>query len=353
MGKKITGKQDNLTHEQRKKKLEKQFKSELESEFSIEYCFRNFIYDKTTAGKSPQTIAAYKNYYNKLCKFLDKAHHVTPDDMPIDYFEKMGDVFQNSFMIIMHAEKLSIQTINFYLRGHRAFGNYCVKKGFIEHFECPITEKQPPVKQVYTLDEKQALREKPNYPIEENFLNWRTYCIIGLILNIGIRSNSILNIKIGDVDLDNGDIYINVSKTGKVERQGLLPIIIEDLTEWITFLKSKGLTDEDYLFCNDEGNKLSRSGLTKALRTYNERKGVDKTSIHLLRHTFTKDMIQDGADIFALQKALMHSDMAMVQRYSNIYADDVKKEVLQHSSLSQLERKKAESTKSLIRGKKK
>ena len=351
---KLTSRKKTLTPEQKQQHLESQFQ-ELQSEFTIEYCFLDFIYDRQRAGKSPQTITAYKNYYNKLCKYFEKVHQTTPTNIPIDYFQNMGDVFQNTFMHIMQGENLSIQTINFYLRGHRAFGNYCVKKGYLKHFECPITEKQPPVKKVYTLEEKQALREKPQYPIEEHFLDWRTYCVVGLILNTGIRSNSILNIKIGDVDLDNGDIYINVSKTGKVERQGLLPVIIQDLTEWINFLCSKGLTEDDYLFCNDDGKQLSRGGLAKSIRVYNERKGVNKTSIHLLRHTFTKDMIQDGADVFSLQKALMHSGMEMVQRYANLYAEDVKKQVLKHSSLSQLERTKteAEPVKKLLRGKRK
>ncbi len=353
-GKRITSGKKPLTPEQKRKRLEAQT-DEFKSESNIDFCFNHFLIDRLTAGKSNQTLASYKNYYNKLSKYFKEVHNCSPKDIPVDFLTK--DICQMGFMMYMQNQNLSIQTVNFYLRGHRAFGNFCEKQGYIEHFTCQITEKAAPVKQVYNLQEKQALREKPDYPIEEHFLDWRTYCIVGLILNIGIRSNSVLNIKIKDVDLHNGDIYINISKTGKVERQGLAPVLIKDLTEWINFLYSKGLTEDNYLFCNDKGEQLSRSGLCKSLRIYNSRKGVEKTSIHLLRHTFTKDMIQDGADVFTLQRALMHSGMDMVQRYANLYAEDVKREVLKHSSLSQLERKKDElikaPTPNLIRGKKK
>lgn len=79
------------------------------------------------------------------------------------------------------------QTINSYLRGYRAFGNFCEEEGFIEGFKSPIKEVDPPVKQVYTYKELRALTIKPNI---ENFEEYRNYLAILLILATGARAYS-------------------------------------------------------------------------------------------------------------------------------------------------------------------
>ena len=84
---------------------------------------------------------------------------------------------------------------------------------------------------------------------------------------------------------------------------------------------------------------MTRSGLTSAIRNYNLRRGVNKTSIHLFRHTFAKNWITSGGDLITLSKVLTHSELEMVKRYSNLYAYDVKEEMEQHSALSKLRTK--------------
>jgi integrase/recombinase XerD len=54
------------------------------------------------------------------------------------------------------------------------------------------------------------------------------------------------------------------------------------------------------------------------------RRGVEKTSIHLFRHTFSKKWIKNGGDIFRLQKILGHSSMKVVREYVNMFNDDLK-----------------------------
>ena len=63
---------------------------------------------------------------------------------------------------------------------------------------------------------------------------------------------------------------------------------------------------------------------------------MEKTSIHLFRHTYAKKWITSGGDIISLARVLTHSELEMVKRYSNLYGSDVKKEIEEHSAISQL-----------------
>ena len=343
--KRITSNQKPLTQEQKHKKLEKQI-SEFQSDYTLKYCFNHFIVEQITKNSAKPTIEFYKRCYKKLCDYFATVHSATPDEIPIDALEM--DMLQGSFMAMMKGQNLNEQTINSYLRGYRAFGNWCVKLGYITNFECPIKEVEPPIKTVYTEDELRRLRVKPEYPIGENFLDWRTYIAIGIMLNCGARSNTLLNLKIKDIDFEDGYINLNTTKNRKIARMGLEEEVLLDLQEWINWRKLHQAEDDDYLLCNEYGQQLARSSFTKSVRVYNNRRGVEKTSIHLFRHTFAKNWITSGGDIVTLQRVLTHSELDMVKRYANLYGTDIKKEIQQHSTISQISSKKGSS----LRGKK-
>lgn len=84
----------------------------------------------------------------------------------------------------------------------------------------------------------------------------------------------------------------------------------------------KGNSD-DYLFCNSYGNKGNIRSYQDMLAVYNHRRGVEKTSAHLYRHTFAKKWILNGGDIFRLQKILGHSDLSVVKEYVQMFGRDL------------------------------
>ena len=83
-----------------------------------------------------------------------------------------------------------------------------------------------------------------------------------------------------------------------------------------------------------------RSGLLT--RSYNRSRGVEKTSIHLFRHTFARKYLVDcGGDAFMLQKLLGHSTLAMTKHYCAIYDADISKNYDRFSPLAQLQQTKS------------
>lgn len=333
---KLGTKKKQPTPQQKKQRLEKNYQEWKGNEISVKHAYLKFKVYQLEKGNSKSTLDFYDRFYKKLIAHLESLGD--GEKTPVDWLVQDGA--QQFF--IMSLGNVNQQTINSYLRGYRAFGNYCEDIGLIDGFKCPIKEVEPPVKQVYSNSELKKLLIKPN---TENFEEYRNFIIISLILSTGARSNTLLNLEIKDVELEEGYITFNTTKAHKVVRMGLERKIRRDLTEYIARWRTvreleDGTTEEipntDYLFCNTFGEQLTRGGLSKAIANYNNRRGVEKTSIHLLRHTFAKNWITSGGDIISLAKVLTHSELDMVKRYSNLYGEDVKEEIEQHSTLSQL-----------------
>ena len=335
----ITTKKKVLTHEEKVERLIQQFSDWKGDEISTQHAWLTFRVMQQERGNSKATLDYYDRFYKKL-----EAHYEAMwgkgacATTPINWLEQDGA----QLWFIKSLGDVSQQTINSYLRGYRAFGNFCYDEGYIQSFECPIKEVEPPAKEVYTNKELQKLLVKPSI---ENFEQYRNYIIISLILATGARCNTILNLQIKDVEIEEGYITFNTTKAHKIIRIGLERKMRRELAEYIIRWRSTRYIDDDleeavpstdYLFCNNYGEQMSRGGLTKAIKCYNHSRGVEKTSIHLFRHTFAKNWITSGGDIISLAKVLTHSELDMVKRYSNLYGEDVKAEIEQHSTLSQI-----------------
>lgn len=329
--KKIT-KKNNVSLETKRQRLKLNMEEWKHPEWDTQYCFSGFMVSQYERGNSKATLDFYRRFYKKYTAYIMDCLNATPKELPIEHLT--SGVAQSAFIHYLETLNINQQTINSYLRGFRAFGNFCEEEGYIDGFKCPIKEVEPPIKEVYSDEELQRLLKKPDI---SNFVEFRSYCIISLILNTAARSNTILNIKICDLELEEGYINFNTTKAHKIVRLGLERKTKRDLEEWVNYWRiGKGASPTDYLFCNEYGEQLSRSALAKSIAKYNNSRGVEKTSIHLFRHTYAKKWITSGGDIISLARVLTHSELEMVKRYSNLYGSDVKKEIEEHSAISQL-----------------
>ena len=102
------------------------------------------------------------------------------------------------------------------------------------------------------------------------------------------RLDNLLNdTELSDVTLDFAYIKFNTTKAHKVINEGLDPSCVRVLNDYVERWRSfENTKPTDYLFCNVYGKQLSRAGLCQSIAKYNNDRGVEKTSIHLFRHTF-------------------------------------------------------------------
>ena len=232
-------------------------------------------------------------------------------------------------------------SVNTHLRSVRAMCYYFMKLGYIEPFQITMVKTQKTVKETYTDYEIEILLEKPKIS-KTTFAEYRNWVVINYLLATGNRVATICDLKIKDIDFDTGTIRLCRTKN---RREQIIPIsktLKDILKEYIKYRKGES---EDYLFCNVNGERLSEDGLKLAIRKYNRKRGVSKTSVHLFRHTFAKKWILNGGDVFRLQKMLGHSSMEIVREYVNMFSDDLKRDFDTFNPLEEFSTKKSETIK--------
>ncbi len=231
---------------------------------------------------------------------------------------------------ILHLKNTGVKdvTINTYIHGISPIIKHGMKTGVIDNFEFKEIKTNKEIKQVYTNEELSILLKKPDM---RSFAEYRNWVIINFLLGTGVRSLELRNIKVKDIDLNSSMLIVCRTKTRK---QRYIPIskrLHGILIEYLDFRKNE--TQDDYLFCNEFGEYLPQTTLKNAISKYCMKRGINKFSIHLFRHTFCKLWILNQGDIFTLQKILGHSSLKMVNHYSNLYADDLKKNFEKYCAL--------------------
>ncbi|MFA6678758.1 MAG: tyrosine-type recombinase/integrase, partial [Acholeplasmataceae bacterium] len=178
----------------------------------------------------------------------------------------------------------------------------------------PKREKKIP--EVLTIDEVVSLIDslQGNDPIK-----MRNLALIETIYGSGLRVSELLNLRVSDVHLT--EKYVKIVGKGNKERNVPLgDMSINAIREYITKARPKLLKlDNNYLFVNQYGNKLSRQGFYKLLSKICEDVGITKNvSPHTLRHSFATHLLENGVDLKTLQDLLGHEDISTTQIYTHI-----------------------------------
>ena len=294
---------------------------------TIEETFSDFIISKKTKGLAEKTLQSYQSQFQAVARHMDVK-------MDIAMLQK-ADL--DAMIISMRDASLSPNSINSYTRTLKSFFSWCNEQG-ITRVNIPLYKAEETVKETYSDSELAALLKKPDIR-KATFAEYRDWVIINFLLNCGSRAATVRAIQIRDVDLDGGMVFYRHTKNRKAQVIPLCSAMIAILRE---YLRHRGGEAADYLFCTETGSQLTENGLRQSIARYNVRRGVQKTSIHLFRHTFARKYLIDcGGDAFTLQKLLGHSTLAMTKHYCAIFDADLTKNYDNFSPLAQM---KANST---------
>lgn len=232
-------------------------------------------------------------------------------------------------------------TVNTNLRSFKAILYYFMKLGYMEEFKIhEIRVTKEPI-ETYTDAELRILLKKPDVK-KTSFVELRDWAITNFILGTGVRLKSLTNIKIKDIDFDNELIRLSHTKNRRGQVIPLSTTLKAVLGDYIGY---RGGEDDSYLFCTAYGDKIQENALTGSMAKYNKKRGVVKTGVHRLRHTFAKNWILNGGDVFRLQKILGHSSMDIVRNYVNMFGSDVKKDFNDFNPLESITEKSKKSIK--------
>ena len=289
---------------------------------TIEETFSDFIISRKAKGLAEKTLQSYQSQFQAVARHMDVK-------MDIAMLQK-ADL--DAMIISMRDASLSPNSINSYTRTLKSFFSWCNEQG-ITRLNIPLYKAEETVKETYSDAELAALLKKPDIR-KATFAEYRDWVIINFLLNCGSRAATVRAIQIRDVDLDGGMVFYRHTKNRKAQVIPLCSAMVAILRE---YLRHRGGEAADYLFCTETGSQLTENGLRQSIARYNTRRGVQKTSIHLFRHTFARKYLIDcGGDAFTLQKLLGHSTLAMTKHYCAIFDADLTKNYDNFSPLAQM-----------------
>jgi integrase/recombinase XerD len=302
-----------------------------------------FICDKQGEGLTANTITYYNNVWNKLFDFVghsaigEKSAEIrqavseqsldvilTDDNIQVNFRRYMKEVCGN-------AE----QTILSNMRGLRAIMKFIADKTGESTIDIKVRDIEPPIKVLYTDKEIEILSRKPD---PRNFIDYRAWILGRYTMATSNRVSSAANVRIRDIDFDDGFVSVNVVKNRRPIRIPLTRTILKELCEFISYYRTgddgEPLYDEP-LFTTQYGEEMTPHALGVSYRKFCRKRGINKGGLHLLRHNYAKSYITSGGDVLSLKAMLGHRSLKMVNHYARIYGTDIKDSVEKHSLISQ------------------
>ncbi len=280
------------------------------TELSVREAYELFEKKAKVKNLSELTLKTYKYHFKAFCRCVNEDRRISSiQESDVDTF----------ILYLKNDCKIKAVTINSYLRTIRVFLYYCMDAQYLKRFKIGMVKAEKKIKETYTADELKLLLKKPDIS-RCRFSEYRIWVFENYLLGTGNRISSALNVRIKDLNFDDGTILIQRTKNRKQQVIPLSATLAGILKE---YLQVRGGEAEDYVFCNDFGEKGNRRTYQQLVQDYNIKRCVNKTSCHLFRHTFAKNWILAGGDIFRLQKILGHYDLEMTKEYLEMFGTDL------------------------------
>lgn len=189
--------------------------------------------------------------------------------------------------------------------------NRKIKNDPTEDVQSPKVEKRIP--SVLTAQEVELLLEQPK---DVDLKGTRDKAMLEFAYATGMRVTEIINLNIENVNIEEG--YV-ICRTGAKQRNiPLGSLSLRALKEYIEDARPILIKNEreKALFVNVNGKRLTRQGFWKIVKYYKEQAHITKDiTPHVLRHSFATHLLQNGADLKAIQTMLGHSDISSTQVY--------------------------------------
>lgn len=281
------------------------------NDLTFDRAFELFIRKCEIKNLTDKSITSYKQKIRPFKEFIEIKE--------IAFEDINGDIVDDFIIWVRKAHNANDISVNSYLRTVRAFTYFCMDNGYLQHFKVCIPKATKKVKETYSDAELAILLKKPNMKMC-NFTEYKTWVFENFLLGTGVRLSTALDIKIKDVDFANGYIFLGKTKN---RIQSYIPLAKTLQTTLKEYLDIRGGEPEDYLFCNNYGQKANERTFQQMVQKYNNERGIMKSSCHAYRHTFAKLFILNGGDAFRLQKLMGHSDISVTKEYVDLFGSDL------------------------------
>ncbi len=270
-------------------------------------------------GLSVNTIGAYRRDLNKYKEFLELQKIAN-----IDFVDRQ--IIQECLGYLIDQGQSS-KSIARFVSTIRSFHQFALREKYAAKdptvlIETPKYEKKLP--DVLEVDEVIQLLNAPDLNKNNGY---RDRTMLELLYATGMRVSEVIQIEIEDVNLMMGFVRV----FGKGDKERIVPLgdtVIDYLTTYIETVRPQLLkqTVTNVLFLNMHGKPLSRQGIWKMIKQNGLKANINKTlTPHTLRHSFATHLLENGADLRAVQEMLGHSDISTTQLYTHVSKYQVRK----------------------------
>ena len=231
----------------------------------------------------------------------------------------------NEYMLYLSGAGKSPATITRCTASLKSFYAYMLGRGAVKtnpakNIAALKVERKCP--EILTSKEVELFLEQPKCVDEKGY---RDHAMLELLYATGIRVSELIGLDVGDVNLAGGFIRCR-SKT----RERIIPLYrtaIKALRDYMTDIRPRIISgpDEQALFVNMNGGRMSRQGFWKIIKYYQEKAEISKDiTPHTLRHSFAVHLLENGADLRSIQEMLGHADISSTQIYTHVIQKQLK-----------------------------
>ena len=270
-------------------------------------------------------IKAYENYLTKVKQA--SANTISSYIRDIRQFSDWLDVDVldatqlniSNYLKFMEKEGRSAATVSRTLASLKNFYSYLITSGFCEKtpvIDVHISRGEKKLPQILNGHEIELLLAQP---VCVDAKGYRDKAMLEVMYATGIRVTELIELNIDDVNLELGVIKCVAAKKTRVIP--LYPAALRALTAYVRDVRLSMLAsaDEQALFVNVNGARMSRQGFWKILKHYQSTAHIGKEiTPHTLRHSFAVHLLENGADLGSLQELMGHSDISSTQMYTNL-----------------------------------
>jgi len=253
-----------------------------------------FLVNRAVNNCSETTIATYESRLTIFFSFMHK------EDFPTD-IKSITKRHLERFFLRLRAIKRASSYIHDLFRALRAFFNWCVVEGFIDH--SPMRGMKEPQKakilraRIHEKHLDQLLQLCPN----NTFLGARNAAVVWLFWSTGMRKTELATLQTSDFDFHSGRIKV----WGKGARERYVPITKGAKSALVRYFRHRKEYDNQELWLTEERRPAKPAGLDSAMERLFERAGLRKEFPgdlhHIFRRSWAKRMIKKGKSLKMIQ----------------------------------------------------
>ena len=276
-----------------------------------QFALQDYVHFLTVERQLAQnTIKSYERDLTAYLRFIESLSLQTLNSIEratvLQYLQKLKDGGKSSRTLSRHISSI------------RSFHQFLVREQVTTH-DCTIHIELPKIEQklpdILSIPEIDLLINSIDNTTSQGM---RDVALFELLYGTGMRVSELIAIDMGDLHLTMGFVRV----FGKGSKERIVPLgrsAIDACTVYLNEARPTLNSDSNAVFLNMHGRRLSRQGCWKILKEAGQKADIEKViSPHLLRHSFATHLIENGADLRAVQEMLGHADISTTQLYTHV-----------------------------------